>query len=125
LLIKSRGKYGYLDKLGKLAVPCKFGSAEPFKEGVAPVSLDPEGDIGSSFGLKQSFGYIDKTGKFVIPPNFKSAAQFSEGLALVTDKKGGGGFIDHTGKIVIPVPHGFANDFHDGVAAVGETLYYP
>ncbi len=119
LRIESRGKYGFVDKAGKIVIPCKFGVALPFKEGLAPASIDPSGDSGRS---AEPYGYIDKTGKFVIPPQFESASRFSEGLAFVRDRKGIGGFIDHTGKVVIPVPSGFASDFHDGAAAVGETI---
>lgn len=125
LLVSSRNKYGYLNKLGQQVIPCKFESALPFKEGLAPVSLDPEGDWNARSRTKQSFGYIDKAGKFAIAPIFEYAAQFSEGLAAVKGKKGGGGFIDRTGRIVIPIPGGFADDFHDGAAAVGEHLEYP
>lgn len=125
LLVSSKNKYGYLNKLGQQVIPCKFVSALPFKEGLAPVSLDPATDWSKSSLSKQSFGYIDKAGKFAIAPIFEYAAQFSEGLAAVKGKKGGGGFIDRTGRIVIPIPGGFADDFHDGVAAVGEHLEYP
>ena len=37
---KSTGKWGYVNKLGELAIECKFDSAKSFESGVADVELD-------------------------------------------------------------------------------------
>jgi hypothetical protein len=83
------GKYGYIDKTGKLAIAPQFYEADDFSEGLAAVEID------------DSWGYIDKTGKVVITPQFDDAFGFSGGLAWVSiSGKGKRGYIDKTGKFV-------------------------
>ncbi|MET3107652.1 hypothetical protein AAKU67_002173 [Oxalobacteraceae bacterium GrIS 2.11] len=74
------GKFGYINKDGKVAIPAQFDYAGPFKNGLAIVSQ-------SGY-----YGYIDKTGKFVIQPVFANAGYFIDGIARVS---GGGGFADY------------------------------
>jgi hypothetical protein len=92
------GKYGFIDRTGKLVIPAQFNqqgddifgfTTSSFHEGVAPVSQHGE------------WGYIDRTGQWVIPPQFDQALPFVEGIAAV-QVKAGFGFINHTGKWVIP-----------------------
>jgi hypothetical protein len=84
-------RYGFVDKTGKLVIPARFDSAEPFSEGLAAIH-----DCDQSF-------FIDKTGKTVISTNFTYASSFSGGLARVSGMVKGTlveAFIDKTGKIV-------------------------
>ena len=84
-------RYGFVDKSGKLAIPARFESAEPFSEGLAAIHNCDQ------------FFFIDKTGKTVIPANFKYASSFSGGLARVSILSSETlleGYIDKTGKIV-------------------------
>jgi hypothetical protein len=74
------GKYGFIDKTGRLVVTPRFDGAEPFSQGLAAVRVD------------KKYGYIDKTGKWVVQPVFDSASSFHEGAALV-EKDGKYGFI--------------------------------
>lgn len=85
--VPGSGKYGYMDRTGKIVISPQFGCADPFSEGLARVSINNKN------------GYIDKTGKFVIPPQFDVASSFSGGLAEVRlgDKSG---YIDKTGNFV-------------------------
>ena len=101
------GKWGYIDKKGKLVIPCKWESADNFSEGLASVQDD-----------NYKWGFIDKTGKVVIPCKWKFAGKFSEGLASVKDANEKWGFIDKTGKVVIPCQWEMVHDFDEGVAAV-------
>jgi hypothetical protein len=104
------GKYGYIDRSGKMVIPPKFGSADPFSEGLAMVQLDSAGN---------KWGYIDKSGKVVISgKEFDLARGFSEGLAVVRGKNDKYGYIDKTGKFVIPPQFFRAGDFSEGLAAV-------
>jgi len=85
------GKWGYIDKTGKIVIDPQFDGAYNFSEGLAAVKV---GD---------KWGYIDKTGKIVIDPQFYWADSFSEGLALVRVgeiKPGKWGYIDNTGRYV-------------------------
>ena len=56
--VKIGGKWGYIDKTGKLVVPAIFDTAEPFIGGLAAVDQST-----TSNGFT---GYIDRTGKKVI-----------------------------------------------------------
>ena len=106
------GKYGFIDKTGKVVIEPQYDYVEPFSEGMARVEV---GD---------KWGFVDEKGKLVIAPQFDAAHDFSEGLAGVKVGKNWG-FIDKTGKMVIPSK--FYDDyygintfynFHDGMAIV-------
>ncbi len=81
------GKFGYIDRTGKIVIPAKFDFADDFSEGLAGV------------GIGERYGYIDATGKFVIPPHVGYPYKFKNGLAkvIVGDKTR---TIDRTGKVV-------------------------
>ena len=81
------GKWGFIDKTGKVVSPCRWMHIENFSEGLASV----EDDNGK-------YGFIDKTGKVVIPCKWDGAGNFHEGLAWVIDDNGKYGFIDKTGE---------------------------
>lgn len=74
------GRYGYINKDGKVMIPAQFNYAGPFKNGIAVVSMNG------------NYGYINKTGKFIIPPIFANAGYFIDGIARVS---GGGSFGDY------------------------------
>jgi hypothetical protein len=138
---------GYIDASGKFVLgPQKeWGSARPFREGVAgvliwgkegarnrPAWIDRSGKIlslmegaeGSYFseGLMPQvkdgkWGYINKSFEFVIRPQFDWAESFSEGRAVV--KIGTKwGFIDKSGEVVIEPKYDLAWQFSDGLARV-------
>jgi hypothetical protein len=66
-------KFGFIDKTGKLVIPCKWNTAFDFSEGLAKVE-----DHGK-------FGFIDKTGRLVLPCKWELAGSFHEGLVDVRD----------------------------------------
>ena len=101
------GKYGFIDKTGKVVIPCQWEDVDNFSEGLAYVK-DYNG----------KWGFIDRTGKVVIPCQWKAAGSFSEGLAIVKGDNGKYGFIDNTGKVVIPCQWKFAGSFSEGLALV-------
>ena len=101
------GKWGYIDRSGRIVIPPRFESAQRFSEGLASVALD---------GRR---GYIDATGELVLVPEQEPAGpihrQFAGGLAAVRVGKGIG-FIDRAGKLVIPARFMSAEDFSQGLA---------
>ena len=108
------GKYGFIDKSGNVVVPCKYGNAWSFSEGLAAVEIDGK------------WGFIDKSGNVVVPCKYHAARSFSEGLAAVRIggwETGKWGFIDKSGNEVIPCKYDGAGSFSEGLAVV-ELDYY-
>jgi hypothetical protein len=121
------GKWGFMDRTGKLVIQAKFEDAENFSAGLAPVKVHseetvwcPADESGNRSGATMMWGYIDKTGKIVIPAVFNSADPFSEGLAAVRTCDQAY-FIDKGGKTVIKGNFTYASSFSGGLARV-ETL---
>ncbi len=102
-------KWGYIDTTGKLVIPARFETAQPFSEGLALIRTEKNG----------KWGFLDTVGKMVIPPQFETAGSFSDGLAVVlTEKQGQYGYIDKTGTVVIPPQYAVVKSFSEGLAAV-------
>ena len=100
------GKWGYINRSGKLVIPLHFDIAYNFHEGLAPV-----------VEVNYKYGYINKSGKLVIPPQYDAADNFREGLALV-GVNAKYGYINTSGKLVIPLQYDYAGYFYEGLARV-------
>ena len=100
--VKRGGKWGYIDKTGKLIVPAVYDEACTFKTNVAPVTLN---------GKK---GYMDKSGRIVIAPVYDDASAFNGNYAGIKSGEKWG-VINKDGQIVIPA-------IYDGpyIAYIGE-----
>ena len=116
--VEKGGKFGFIDRTGKVVIPLQFDSANDFHEGLALVTSN------------RKTMFIDTTGKTVITPQFDIVNNFSEGLApvnigqkripnlgLISDP-GKWGYLDTAGKLVIPLKFTHAEDFSEGLAAV-------
>ena len=123
------GKFGYIDKAGKVVITPQFFVAQDFAEGLAAVRVEQTAD--------SKYGYIDRTGHMAIAPRFHQAGPFSEGLAAVeTSARVVGnqvvdiawGFIDKAGVLKIPDRYNFTGSFSAGLARVaiklGESMGY-
>ena len=106
------GKWGFIDKQGKMVINPQFGNFSDFREGLAAVRI---GDEESG-----KWGFIDKQGKMVINPQFHTAALFSEGLAAVAKNRDpfSWGYVDKQGKMAINHQYDHVSSFSDGLAAV-------
>ncbi|MCL2815240.1 MAG: WG repeat-containing protein [Oscillospiraceae bacterium] len=111
-IVWQNNKSGFIDKTGKLVVPCVYDKAESFIGGIARV------EIGGKCN------YIGESGKFLITVEYDEVGDFSDGMAWI--RKGEKyGYIDKTGELVIPMIYDFYNnewmnvcDFAEGLAAV-------
>ena len=135
--IFDKGKYGYINELGKLVIDIKFQEAGDFSDGRAiaiidgkSVLIDKKGQLVSHlshriFGFSEGLGrfrsngrhgYCDLEGKVAIEPQFDFARHFSEGLACVTDDNYRWGCINKTGKFVIEPQYDYISHFSNGLA---------
>ncbi len=143
--VRKNGKYGFIDKTGKITVPLEYDDAgNYFVESLVSVKRDGK------------WGVVDKTGKIIIPIEYdgwidygycllmkkkskwsivnkaeKTIVQvddfdnlvFREGLALVQNC-GLHGFIDMDGKEIVPLEYDEANHFSEGIAVVSEGIVH-
>ena len=112
---------GYIDKTGKLVIPCIHDRAYDFSNDMARVREQ---------GKNGRYGYINKTGELVIPYQYDYAFDFSDGLAYVINcdddftvaehryiDKNGNAVFTHKSKVGDPY-YGWPYDysFHNGLA---------
>lgn len=103
------GRWGFIDRTGRVVIAPRFDRAGRFSEGLAPVQ---EG---------ATLGYVDASGRIALVPEYLPAGAlhrpFSAGLAVVKvgDRYG---FMDRAGKLAIPARFELAHDFSGGYAMV-------
>lgn len=92
------GKWGFIDRTGKMVIPPTYDAAYDFSEGLAAVRVG------------NGWGYINHDNKLVINIEHHVAEEFQGGLARVTWPGGKWGYIDQTGKRVweSAIPGGFS-----------------
>ncbi|WP_447922078.1 WG repeat-containing protein [Achromobacter aegrifaciens] len=84
----AEGRWGYIDKQGRMAIAPAYQDARPFQNGLAAASQD---------GL---WGYIDTRGQWTIKPRFTEATGFNaEGTALA-EEHDRDVLIDRQGKVI-------------------------
>jgi len=139
--VMENGRYGYIDKTGKVVIQPQFENTMGFNEGLAATKLGgkygyidvkgnwiikPQFDFTYMFSdglamveINKKSAWIDKSGKIVIQPQEfeKTAIGFKEGR-LAVKKAGKWGYIDRTGKIAIETKFDEAKEFSGGVAQV-------
>ena len=113
-LVCIQGKYGFINKTGKLVIPAEYDYAYEFYN--SELAAVNKGGVKGGWNVQGGkWGFINKSGKMIIPLQYDYANAFSEGLACVmTDKKAG--FIDETGKLVIPMMFETMSSFQYGTA---------
>ena len=107
LSVCRNGKFGAIDKTGKLFLPCEYDNESDiyFCEGLSAVEKDGK------------CGFVDTDGKLVIPCEFDEVYSFKQGLAHVKKNKKWG-VIDNTGNLVVPFEYEKTSSFTEGFAAV-------
>lgn len=117
------GRWGYIDRSGKLAVKPLYKFADNFSDGRAGVVVNER-----AYKIEPTYGFIDKDGRMVITPQFSprpggphsfgvgGTTIFHDGLARVKTLEGFYGFIDKNGVFVVPPKLTEATDFSDGFA---------
>ena len=143
------GKFGYMNKKGKVVINPQFDFAAMFDEsGMAAVQLgdkmgyidktgkyviNPQFDMAYSFGSSKyaavssggKFGYIDRKGKYVINPQFDSAENFIDNKIALVGSGGKYGYIDQNGKYIVNPHFDKAYDFaSNGLARVCVNYQY-
>jgi hypothetical protein len=125
-VVKLNGKFGFIDTLGAMAIPCIYDNASAFSEGKSIVFYNCKTGILDKNGVaqlldkdyeyvypfnegrsivvfKNRYGVINKQGVEVVPTVYKSIEPFSLNRAIVIDTITGlAGAIDTTGSLVIP-----------------------
>ncbi|WEK53593.1 MAG: WG repeat-containing protein [Candidatus Cohnella colombiensis] len=81
--IQVDGKWGYINKTGKIVVEPTYAWADDFHDGVAIVLLNSNSDGNKDSREDDSlkYGAIDTTGKMVVEPDYSSITKFNEGVA--------------------------------------------
>ena len=146
--VKSQGKWGYVDKTGKVVIPFLYSEATPFdghwasvkrngrygvidKTGkeitvhrpLAKLSRFSEGLAAAKAKIEGPWGYVDWTGAFVIKPQFDRADDFSSGFAAVA-VKGTWSYVTPTGTVALVTPYYRAYGFgEDGLALVQDVRH--
>lgn len=111
------GKWGYIDRNGKIVIKPQFDAAYPFYDGVAKVMT------GIRFE-NEKWSYIDKSGKIISQESTSNRLEdFSEGLgAACLDRKDGVGYLcgymDNAGRWAIEPKFYSARSFYEGLARV-------
>lgn len=93
LPVKLNGRWGFIDRSGKLVVKPQFASLDS----LAPYFLENRAAVGGENG---KWGFIDKAGKVIVGPKFQNVRSFQEQRAPIKFN-GKWGFIDRNGNTII------------------------
>jgi len=111
LPFQANGKWGFMDRTGKVMIPAHYQYVEPFSEGLALVIKDDK------------LGFIDKAGKVMIPIEYQDGESFIDGTAIVS-KSGQFGMINRNNKVIIPLKYELVGRFYSSLALVANETHY-
>jgi len=97
------GKYGFVDRTGKLRIANRYEQIGMFSEGLAAVRIG------------NKWGYIDQNDNLSIQPQYSEAGEFLKGVAIVK-KDGKSNLINKTGEVLL-------SDYYERVSFT-EGNYY-
>lgn len=135
--------WGFMNDLGRVAIPLAYDWVEQFSNGIAMVGqaddvlyIGKEGKRISERAFTDGFsfhkgyavvedgdfyGVINRLGEYVVLPLYDDIGENSEGL-FYAEKDGMYGYIDETGDVVISFGYSDALDFHQGLAVVADSI---
>lgn len=151
--VKVKGKWGFMDGNGRMAIAAKYDKVDPFENCLTSVLIGKSRFIltaqGTETALKDAgildvkdfvgglapfrandkrYGFMDAQQNIVIPAQFQSVGYFTTDLAWAKDAGGKVGFIDRKGNWVIQPLYEAGHEFDpvSGLAKVksGETYFY-
>jgi len=150
---EKNGKYGFVDKTGRIVIQAKYDDAHYFNEGLADVKLgskwgfidksgnnvikatfDETGQFCEGFAsvrVGNKWGFIDKSGNYLIKPEYNDVPYggFCEGIAVVSGASGTyenyhkQGYVNTSGKLVVSPQFDVADNFSEGLAWVMTMKY--
>src|SRR5208283_3536025 len=103
--VQKNGKWGFINRAGKIIIIPQYTNAGVFSEGLAAVSIHGK------------YGYINQQGRFAIKPQFTKAGKFSNGLAFVKFNRKEG-FIDQEGLFVTQTNYNKHIQYSDGTSGI-------
>lgn len=137
------GKWGFINREGKMVIDANFDFVNDFKNQVAIVKKDGKYgliDLTGKFIIpaiydnieylpdtfekllkltvyKPKQGIISSKGHIILPAAYDDVSNFNEGKAVVS-RGNGYGFADETNNLIIPDTFAYALPFHEGLAPV-------
>lgn len=112
--VKRNNKWGYINTKGEEVIPCKYGFANSFSEGLA-------GIVHAGFWSLDYYGFINTKGQEIIPRKYDAVGNFSEGLAWVICY--GLASLIQKGKKLYHVNMIVQGDFSEGLAWVTRDVF--
>jgi len=108
-MVKSADKWGVLDSIGKILIPCDYDQID-FLE-------NTDNSILKVSKEQQKYGLIDTLGQVTVSLMYDELGEFREGR-LAVRKGNKWGFVDKHGREVIPCRFTKVNNFSEGFATV-------
>jgi hypothetical protein len=124
--IMLKGKYGFVDSCGELAVQPTYDAVRSFSGGRAAVNIGATFDPAFPGRPKGGeWGIVDRTGKVIVEPRNDEVGYFSDGIASVRCN-GRVSYVDTLGRTVLTLDSTitWAGTFHGGRANVGVGGHY-
>lgn len=97
-----KGKFGFVDKNGKIVIKPKYANVGNFSEDLACVRKN------------NYYGYINRLGKLVIPMEYDFNSPVKGGV-IINAKSGLYGIMDNQGKIIVPFTYDKIFEVKDGI----------
>lgn len=112
--VRKNGKWGVVDKFGKVVVPVEYAMVNELGDGFVSVTMIKPSASKNEYG---KWGIVDRDGKLITPLHYDVIWTFQEDLAGA--RKGTQwGFINKKGEVVIDFQYDGAGSFQEGLVAV-------